>query len=389
MRVLAGVLSVCLFAVSNTAEAAVTARVDGGYLYVYGDSSDSTILIESPQPGQIRVIGATAANGSSTVVNGQANGTATFNGWTGGIFCFMYQGSDSVTLTDAVVKGPVHIDLGEGDDQLVIGLLPILQAVQALVGLGPNPLAQNQMQAVQTPDVDIQSTMYVFGAGGADRVTINNSRVHGYATIDLGSEADHLDIGDATSETAQVEFGDGVTLIAGTGDDTATLFNASVARDFVFDDSTGKLSLKVADVVLYQNAFIYGSNVNDTIQLENVLVTSLLKVLSKEGDDSITLNGTDAKWLELFPGLGNDTVVLNNVVADRLNAYLDPGADTITIDASKFTYFALFGSSGNDTFTVRTTRATTGYVYGDGDVDTLIKSGNTISSLNVYSVEHQ
>ena len=82
----------------------VTARISGNSLFIYGDQGNNSIAIDSPQPGQIRVVGFTSGNGETTSVNGQVNGSVTLSGWTGGIFTYMYAGSDTVTLSNAVLS---------------------------------------------------------------------------------------------------------------------------------------------------------------------------------------------------------------------------------------------------------------------------------------------
>lgn len=372
----------CVLVLFITCEVAtaggVTARVSGGQLYVYGDQGDNSIAIDSPQPGQIRVIGFTSGNSETTSVNGQFNGTATLSGWTGGIFTYMYAGSDSVTLENAVVRGAAHFDLGDGDDELFIGALPDSSE-------SSNFLEPQANQGF----VDLQSSLYVLGSNGDDYVSVLNATVRGYATFDLGNGADEIVMGDSTLSGTVVEFLSNCVVLPGGGSDRAAFAATVMRRDFIFDDSTSTLQLSLIGVNIDQNAFIYGTSSVDSMFLDNVHVGRLLQLFSEGDADFVGLSTISCGTLEIFSGGGADSVELDAVTAETLRVFLDAGADMLEINAGMFKRIYGYGASDNDLFTIRTTQSTEMNLFGDGGTDSLVQTGNTIGTTRLYSIENK
>lgn len=356
----------------------VTARISGNSLFIYGDQGNNSIAIDSPQPGQIRVVGFTSGNGETTSVNGQVNGSVTLSGWTGGIFTYMYAGSDTVTLSNAVVRGAAHFDLGDGHDELIIGSLP-----------GTGEVVNLLLPQANQGYVDLQSSLYVLGSNGDDYVSLVNGIVRGYATFDLGNGDDELRMGHSDVSGTVVEFLSNCVVFPGSGADSA-MFSATVMRrDFIFDDSTSTLDLSLVGVTIDQNAFIYGTSSVDSMVLNNVFVGRLLQLFSEGDSDFVQLSTVRCGTLEIFAGDGADSVRLDAVTAETLRVFLDAGADTLEINAGMIKRIYGYGGSDNDLFTIRTTQATELNLFGDGGTDSLVQTGNAIGTTRLYSIENK
>ena len=356
----------------------VTARVSGGQLFIYGDSGDNTITIESAQMGEVFVIGGPGLNGEATSINGQANGTVRLTGWNGGIFCYTYSGSDTVSLPYGTVQGATHFDLGDGNDDLIIGDLPVD------LTLIPPP-----MMLPLNGFVDLQSSLYVIGANGDDFVLLVNAKVKYGATFDLGDGADEIRVGDVSFAGSTVEFQSNCNVYPGSGLDIAHFAAILIRGSFLFDDYTSNLDLSLQGVTIQQNALIFGTSAKDSIVLNQVSVSKLLQIFSEQDDDSVRLTSTQCETLEVFGGSGVDQVQLASVTCNTLRVFLDSGADTLMVSLGKFQKMFWYGGPENDTFNVSATSATELNLFGDGGVDTLVRSGNTIGTTRLYSVENQ
>ncbi len=371
---------ICLSVLSSEFASAgnVTARVSGGQLFVYGDSGDNTVTIESFQPGEIQVIGSPSPNGEMTMVNGQAGSVMTFTGWTGGVFCYMQAGSDSVSLPFAAIRGPAHFDLGEGNDDLIIGSLPMI----------PESALTEGAQAINAI-VDFQSSLFVIGANGDDYVSLVNSKVKYGTTFDLGDGADELLVGDNSFAGTMVEFQSNCNVYPGSGIDSVHFAASVMRRSFLFDDSTSNLDLSLQGVTIGENALIFGTSAKDSILLDNVTVVRLLQIFSEQDEDSVRLISTKCETLEVFAGSGVDQVELTSITAKTVRAFLDSGADTLNVTLGNFQKMFFYGGSENDLFNVSTTNAIELHLFGDGGTDTLLRSANSIGTTRLYSVENQ
>ena len=371
MRIFFSLLTLFLSMNELASASNVSARVSGGQLFIYGDSGDNAITIESLRSGEVFVTGAPGFNGESTSINGQANGPVKLTGWTGGIFCYMYAGSDSVSLRTGTVHGAAHFDLGNGHDDLIIGSLPL------------------DMALMSSGYVDLRSGLYVIGANGDDYVSAINAKVKHGATFDLGDGADELLVGNMSVPEAMVEFQSNCNVYPGSGSDSVQFESTIMRGNFLFDDSTQALELSLFGVAIQQNALIYGTSAKDSISLEQVTVARLLQIFSEQDDDLVTLTSTQSETLEVFAGSGVDLVQLDKITSNTLRVFLDSGVDTLKVTLGKFQKLFWFGGSGDDTFNVSKTSATELNLYGDSGTDTLIRSANSIGKTRLYSVENQ
>jgi hypothetical protein len=358
----------------------VSAFISGGHLYLYGDAGGSSLTVDSPSSGQIRVTGTVTSGGEDTVVNGQKNGTVTLDGWKAGVYNFAYAGNDSITLSGLQINGAAHMDLGEGDDSVIIGDLP-LEEMLTNVGLASS--ASGTMSSAKS--------LLVIGAGGADMVVLQGLFVGGAATLDLGAGEDDVFIGNSATDndTASVVFYESCVIIPGNEADTINITSTDVRRNLIVDDSQAALQLDISDVNVGDSTFIYGTPANDRITAVNLHVTNILKVIAEGGDDFIALGGSSTST-EVFPNAGNDSVQLNNLETTRAYVYLDPGRDELQIQAGRYSYLYAYGSSGDDLFRIQNASITQANLYGEAGTDTYQNGGgNSIGKLNLYTIENK
>lgn len=358
----------------------VSAYVSGGHLYLYGDAGGSSLTVDSPASGQIQVTGTVTPTGESTVVNGQANGTVVLSGWTRGIYSYGYAGDDTLVLSGLMVNGHTHIDLGDGNDALVVGELPTDQPTEFQADI--NTAAFSTMQS-----------LVVLGGRGNDMVMLNNLFVQGGATFDLGAGEDDVFIGGSNDETNNdgsptVSFYESCVIIPGSEADDISIASTSVRRNLIVDDSSGPMLLEITDVSVDDSTFIYGTPSNDRIITENLTVANILKVIAEGGDDVIMLNSS-SNSTEVYPGAGNDSVELMAVTTNRAYVYLDPGNDALQIQGGSYNFLYGYGSSGNDLFQVQSAMIGQANLYGESGTDTYSDGGgNSIGKLNLYTIEN-
>lgn len=362
----------------------VDAYVSGGHLYVYGDSNDNRISIFSTGPGQIRVVGSSNSANQPTWVNGQSNGSVVLNGWNGGIYAYMYDGNDDVTIHDATVQGVAHFDLGNGNDGMHVG-----QTFSAMDSI----LASGLPVAFYTGEVQMNSALRVLGVGGNDFVEINGVSVAGRTTINLGSGIDSLTIGqnpmiEPTSNTP-TEFGSPLSVIAGADRDDVIIFGIDAYDNLNIDDGNGRLNLIISDSWINNHLTVNGSTVADYVEISNVSVLNDLTVNGSDGNDAINIYTADATDLLINAGVGSDRVMVDGFFGDFLRTELGSGSDTLRVSGADFLSILGFGSSGNDQFTYETTSADDVTLYGGGGTDTLTQSGNSFGSLQTYSIENK
>ncbi len=356
----------------------VTAEVRGTTLYVYGDSAANSIAITSEMAGQIRVTGITSVDGQPTNVNGTDNGSVVLNGWTGGVFVYLYQGDDELVLFGIEVPGVTHLDLGSDDDLISIGSTSFNLAVNFGLQLDPPKTLTS---------VYLNSALRVIAAGGDDEIEIADPTVVGSTTLNCGSGFDSVVVGADGELVSPVEFQDNLVVLPGADSDYADFRRMTVGRDFVFDDSTGPLELTVTDSEIARNLLVFATSDDDLIRMSNVFTSGKLQINSENGDDEISLSG-EALDLVVNCGAGDDYLELFDFASDSMDADLGVGIDSLDVFACDFQTVVCYGSTGNDWFRFESTSAQDVKLYGGGGTDTLTQVGNSFGSLKLYSIEN-
>jgi hypothetical protein len=366
----------------------VSAKISGGSLFLYGDRTDNTVLIESNASGQIRVVGGVSGSGEATTING-SNAPVDLQGWNNGIYAYLYEGNDSITLLSGNVLGTVHLDLGAGDDDVVLGAsAPELSEASLVEAILSGLLPADPEMVAESGSLELQRTLVVLGVQGNDQVTISNSTVRGRTTLDLGGGNDNVFIGTVADSTT-THFQDYLVVVPGSGQDAVLVNGVSVARDLLIDDPSDASDIGVFDTEVGQNLFVFSSLGADNISINNVLVASLAKVIAKEGDDYVSINNLMANRMELFLGIGNDLFEGSGIMLDRLWTYLESGDDRMDLSSSQVNTQFVYGAGGNDSITLSGCSGVDATVYGDGGTDTLSTPANGIQNVRFYSIENR
>ncbi len=270
--------------------------------------------------------------------------------------------------------------MGDGNDELFIGGNAVAEALLPFLDLLPQE---------QVGSVNVASTLYITTLNGDDLVSLASVSVHAAATIDLGVGDDDLYVGGPSESVYSASFDSNLVVLPGSGADLVQFSAVSVLLDLIIDDATSPLDLDLFGVHVGRNAFIYGTPSDDTVSIESMFVSNLLKIITEDGQDRVTLTDIDATVLEMYGHGGNDQFGVFSSVADRLVCYLDAGVDSLEIAGGQFPIIYAFGGSHDDLFRFSGMSSNEVYLYGDGGVDTFQNTGNSIGKLRTYSIENQ
>jgi hypothetical protein len=365
---------------SSSFAGAVTATISGGNLYLYGDPHDSNVIVRGAGMNRVEVRGAITPSGQNTVVNGLVNGTVYLTGWTGGIFAYGYEGDDLLTISNAVVRGATHLDLGQGDNEFFLGI----SRGDAFDNVTGTPVL------VPSPDsgpIDFMSTLYLLGLGGSDFVAIADAFVVGNAVINTGDGDDDMYLGENLGWGTINDFRNSLQIFPGAGVDWMDFQSIRTINNLIVDDTVGSMRLEAYDVRVGGSGFVYGTPSNDNILFVGLVVGDLFQTFSESGHDLVRLFGR-ANAAEVFSGAGNDRVVLGRMVASRVHAQLDVGNDSLTVNGGDIGTLNAFGSSNDDLFRFQNARVNVANLYGDSGFDTYSNGGgNTFGTLRFFSVE--
>ncbi len=353
---------------ASTMAGNVEASIQGGSLYIYGDDDASSIVVDSPLPNRIRIRGRNV-EGQTTTVNSRTT-PVVLGDWTGGIFIYLYDGTDVVRLLNARVNGPVHIDLGSGNDDAILGESLEDSIATLLSSSAASPSSQ----------LKLESSLVILGGAGNDYVQIDNTSIEGRTTLNLGDGVDDAYVTD-------VNVGDTLAVFPGPGSDLVDIFETNLALDLIVDDPAGALEADVINVNVGQNAFIYGTSAADTVRGINLNVENLFQVFTEGANDVIALTGR-SRTLEVFAGSGNDRVRIALMTAGTIRTFLDSGVDSLVVEDSDVGLLNAYGGADNDVFTVRRSMVQTANIYGDGGTDRFRSNGNNIQELNLFSIEN-
>jgi hypothetical protein len=159
--------------------------------------------------------------------------------------------------------------------------------------------------------------------GGADQVQIQNLRLPGNLTLDLGD-------GNDTAWLTNISAGGNLTVLGETGDDS------------VF-----------ANYLTAGNVFVDGGVGTNSLSLGQVTVAGNLSVISGTGADRVWVSGATAGNLNVSTGDGADLITLYGVRVNH-NLTVDAGAgnDSVAVTTVSAAGTAtLLGGLGTDTFT--------------------------------------
>lgn len=348
----------------------VSASVSGDVLNITGDNLGNTISVESAGAGKVQV------RGFATSVNGNPNAVQVFN-VSGGINIRMNAGPDVVRVTNMVIGGDLNVDLGQGNNELLLGQ----SAAGDNVRFGGTP----------SGPLYVQDDLSVVGNTAADRVFQSNLHVTDVGAVSLGDGNDTVQIERPAGSTANVEYGGLFQVLLGAGTDSLSINGLVVDDNMVATDGAGDGSISITNMDVHGNLTLTTSNYADSIGIQNTNVHNVLTVVSQGGYDTLTISAI-ADQLNINSGGGNDDVHISSANVGVLNVVLGTGADQLDLLSTTTDEIFAYGSDGNDLFLVRNTRAIDALFNGEAGEDTYRDSlllPNNIGDLELISIENE
>jgi hypothetical protein len=347
----------------------VTASLSGIDLNITGDNLGNTISVESFGAGTVQV------RGFGTSVNGSPDAIRTFN-VSGSINIRMNGGFDFVRVTNLVIRDNLSVDLGPGNNELLLGQ----SAAGDNVRFGGTP----------SGPVYVQDNLSVVGGVANDRVFQSNLHVLGAGTLSLGDGNDTIQLDRPSGSTANVEYNGLFQVFAGVGVDSMSVNGLVVDDNMVVTDGSGAASISINSMDVHGNLTVTTANIGDSIGIQNTNVHNTLTVNSQGGFDTLTLSAI-ADRMTINSGAGNDDVHVSSSNVNVLTATLGTGADQLDLLSDTTNRIFAFGGDGDDLFLVRNTRAIDAFFNGDAGEDTYQDSlllPNNISNLQRNSIEN-
>jgi hypothetical protein len=360
----------------------VVASISGGSLFLTGDNVPNTISVETAGMGKVRVAGFNDAQGFATRVNGVANASVVLNGFTGNVHLAMSGGSDVVRLTNLTVNGQVNAQLGDGNDELIVGRHSPLDLRFGLSLSGA---------------VNISRELLIFGANGNDLVTQNNVQVGLLGHVDLGAGNDTLQVrprvDGASFNDMQgiVTYNSNFSVFTGSGSDLVDARGLRVVSRFLIDDTTEPLTVELHGVRVNSNMNLYGSAQADFIRVDDTRVANEMVCLTESGTDDVSL-AVDAKQLTLNSGTGEDRAFVHSSTIDRIFAHMGDGKDSLELYGVNGVFWDIHAGNGNDLVYVHSSKVANANLYGDAGFDRFRRSHsepNQFGQLHTFGFEQQ
>lgn len=349
----------------------VTAVVAGGTLKLKGDIDANTIALDTAalSANQIRV------TPTGTTING-APGAIVFDDVTGGLQIDLGAGDDTLIIDSVTIHGALKLALGPGDDTVTLNSLTVDQAIAVDLGSGNNALAVCSVTVTKALAIKVSagtgiSRSAVCGsttanangtalvidsitAGGlslkasktAETVVLNAVTIDGKSALALGGGSDSLAICSGTFDTSL-----GVKLGGSTSFTAQAACGASTA--------SGGNALVLDETDIGTNFTLKGSGEDDSNLLKNTNVGDNSKIDLGQGTNGILVDGgLTGESLTIKSGKGIDTVTVNNAgIGESLTVSAGAGSNVITVSGPTNIGKNLTVKTGNDNDTIDTTGA--------------------------------
>jgi hypothetical protein len=303
----------------------VSAYVTGQMLIIWGDAADNGVTLTSDSATQKYQISGRDAGGSPTTINGldttQPANVVEFSG-VKQVFVGLNGGNDdfevgSTVAVDTVIQKWMTIEMGDGDDQVTLG-------VAGNDAGGGAPIARS-LQVGTSLNVDL-------GAGN-DHLSLANADIGLSLNVLAGDGDDNVDFdteftptGSTTPTLFPVQVHGNTLISLGGGLDELTVKNASFQRSLVILDGAGAAQISIANVNASKKIDIFTGNDADEINLQVVRAKQL----------NMTTNG------------GIDHVVLNNITLTTLNVKLGSARDHLRVDHTRTSLAAHLDGGGQN-----------------------------------------
>lgn len=295
----------------------VSAAMQGQMLVIAGDAEANGIVLTYNSATQsFRVSGTVQGSGQTTINGLDATTSAAGVEFSGvkQVYVGLGAGDDdfqvgSPTAVDTVIQKWLAIDMGDGDDNVVLG-------ASGNAPSGAAPIARS---------LTVGTSINVNLGAGNDDLSIANATAGFTMNINAGDGDDHVDFdteftpsGGTTPTTFPVVVRGNTSVSLGGGADELTMKNVSIQGSLRILDGAGAADLTLANV-----------NVKKRIDINT------------GGDaDKINLQLVRGKQLSMNTNSGIDDVQISNSKFTTLNLKLGSGRDHLEIDHTKSSFIS-------------------------------------------------
>ncbi len=431
----AGVLTLTGDAVANEVELAVGTN---GQMVAKGLSGTTINGLETVNFGVINTLTVLGGMGDDKITLNQTGSTithdVTINGGDGNdtisvtgkfgadLIVLGGIGNDTLRVTNTLLSSAVadiNMDSGDGNDTVTISASKVGRDVIVQTGLGND--------TVTATGLTIASTLSLQDTGGTNSLRVTDSTAQNGVLLVLGVDNDTVTMTNVTSTLGKVEidlgagnnvlsisqtkalgttvatlmggvitdFGDGIRVISGVGNDTITMSGLTVTNNLSQQDTGGTNSLRISNSTSQNDVLLALGAGNDTVTMTNV-TSSLGKVEIDLGAGNNVLSISQTKALgttvatvlggvitnfgdgiRVISGLGNDSVTMNGLAINNNLSVRDTGGTNslrITDSTARSDVFLTLGV-GNDALTMTNVTAL-------GKVDINLGDGNNLLSMS-------
>lgn len=319
----------------------VLVSVVNGNLVVEGDELGNQVAITAgPEPGAYIVRG---LDGTNIVQSpAPAEGTPTVNevivtGVTDGARIGLGAGDDRLVLANLGFRGGVFIRMGEGNDEVAIGLQPATE---------PNPEIGSLVQTDANGSVRIGGPLSIGTGEGNDRVHIDQANIGGQLHVETGLDDDVVRLGHPTPPPSE----DPTALVTDSEMQSGTMPSLREARGVDIDLGAGHDEFFADAIKVNLGLSVNGGEGDDALLAHHAWVGGPLSLLGGGGDgaDNVDLAHVRAGTAAVLTGAGRDHVRIVDSVFRVLGVALGEGDDRLDLRGNTAQWAVLLGGAGTD-----------------------------------------
>jgi hypothetical protein len=293
-------------------------------LVILGDTEANGVVLTYNSAAQTFRVSGKDAGGSSTTINGLDTSLPANIVEFSGIKQFyigLGDGNDDLEVgspaaVDAVIQKWLTIEMGDGDDEVTLG-------VSGNAPGGAAPVAQS---------LSVGTSLNVDLGAGNDHLSLANATI-GYAlNVLAGDGDDHVDFdteftptGVTTPTLFPVQVRGSTLISLGGGADELTLKNASLQGSLAVLDGAGAAQISLSNVSVKKRIDIHTGDDADQIDIRFVRAKQLA-VTTNGGVDNVVMNNTAFTTLNIKLGSARDYLRINHT-RTSLAAHIDGEAD--------------------------------------------------------------
>jgi len=295
----------------------VMAAMQGQMLVIGGDADANGIMLTYNSAAQsYRVIGTVQGSGQTTINGLDAAQSAAGVEFSGvkQVYVGLGAGDDdfqvgSAAAVDTVIQKWLTIDMGDGNDSVVLG-------ASGNAPSGPAPIARS---------LSVGTSLNANLGAGNDHLSIASATIGFALNINAGDGDDHVDFDTEFTPSGGVTPTDFPVVVNG---------NANISLGGGVDELTMKKESEQGNLRILD-----GAGAAD-LTLTNVNVKKRIDINTGSDADQINLQSVRAKQLNMNTNGGIDDVHLSNCKFTTLNLKLGAGRDHLMIEHTRSSLFS-------------------------------------------------